>query len=365
MIKKFLTLLLLILSITGINADAASVKDLLSQAIKPIGNCLYVYGGGWNEPDTGAGIEAMTYGISPKWKEFYSNKDASYNHKNFSYQIHNGLDCTGYVGWSLFQIFGNEYSDNGYVYLAKDMAQEYAKLFNGSFISKGNIKDYQSGDVMCSDGHAYIVLGRCDDGSVVLLHASPPAVSICGTYTPNGNSNSQAVVLAKYYMSTYFPDCYNRYPKCSRNTSYLTDYNQMRWNENVLADSDGYRQMSASQILEDLFRNVKIYYGEERMHFSVSPYVQDGTTYVPLRETAERFGSGVVWNSAEERADVKFLDKVMYLNPNDNTVKINNSVTNCTLPITQDRLMIPIRIISNFLDLIVEWEGETESVYLR
>lgn len=280
-------------TILNSTAAAASVKDLLANAIEPIGKCLYVYGGGWNEADTAAGTEAMSYGISQKWQEFYLKNDSTYNHKNFSYQIHNGLDCTGYVGWCIYQIFGNEYSSNGYVYVSRNMASEYSKLFNSTVIPKQNITNYQSGDIMCSSGHVYIVLGACDDGSVVLLHASPPAVSICGTFTPNGNSNSQAVKLATQYMSTYFSDCYNRYPKCSRGTSYLTNYDQMRWNENILTDSDGYRLMSAEEILKDLFENIKVYHNGERIHFSINPYISDGTVYIPLRETVEKFGGEV------------------------------------------------------------------------
>lgn len=350
--KKLIPALTLVVSLLTAQVHAASVKDLLSNAILPVGKCLYVYGGGWNMEDTGAGIEAMSYGLSPKWQEFYTENDSSYNHKNFSYKIHNGLDCTGYAGWCMYQIFGDAYSKNGYVYLAKDMAWEYAKIFNSAFTPKQNIVDYQSGDVMSSPQHAYIVLGGCEDKSVVILHASPPAVSICGTYTTSGNPNSQAVQLATHYMSSYFPEHYRRYPKCSRNTSYLTDYNQMRWNETVLSDSDGYRQMSAEEILKDLFQKVKIYHNNQRINFSLAPYIQDGVTYVPLREFAESLGAEVIWNNVDETAHVKYSGKIIEAYPDNISVMINDSI------------MIPIRNIADFLDLNVIWEEFSQSVYL-
>ena len=76
----------------------------------PIGKTMYIYGGGWNENDTGAGIEAMTLGIDPKWAEFAQKQDSSYNFKDYDYKqnkeyIHLGLDCSGYIGWLLYNIF--------------------------------------------------------------------------------------------------------------------------------------------------------------------------------------------------------------------------------------------------------------------
>ena len=44
-------------------------------ATEPIGKCLYVYGGGWNEEDTAAGVEALSYGISPVWVDFYNKNN--------------------------------------------------------------------------------------------------------------------------------------------------------------------------------------------------------------------------------------------------------------------------------------------------
>lgn len=44
-----------------------TLENLLKTALLPIGNTMYIYGGGWNEEDTGAGIEAMTIGVSHKW----------------------------------------------------------------------------------------------------------------------------------------------------------------------------------------------------------------------------------------------------------------------------------------------------------
>ena len=45
-----------------------TVKNLLKTAIKPVGKVLYVYGGGWNQEDNGAGRPAKTIGLYPLWR---------------------------------------------------------------------------------------------------------------------------------------------------------------------------------------------------------------------------------------------------------------------------------------------------------
>ena len=233
--------------------ETPTVKKLLQSALLPIGNTLYVYGGGWNEDDTGAGEEALTYWVSPRWYEFFKENDAEYNFEDTMYQMHDGLDCTGYVGFVVYQTFGNAYSDSGYVYPSKDMVIKYSSLFDSTFIDRASVSRYYPGDIMGTDGHVFIVIGQCSDGSLLLVHASPPVVSICGTKTHDGNADSEAVRLAKQYMAEYFPESYARYDSYIRDTDFLTDYDQMHWNRNILPDPDGYDDMTPEEILKDLF----------------------------------------------------------------------------------------------------------------
>ena len=238
-------------------AGLTTVKNYLQAAIEPVGTTLYVYGGGWNEDDSGSGIEALSYGISPRWYEFFKENDENYNFEDTMYQIHDGLDCTGYVGYVTYQVFGDFYRDNGYVFPSKDMTSEYADIFGGTLISRDSIDRYYPGDIMGTDGHVFIVIGRCSDGSLLFVHASPPVVSICGTKTPDGKPESEAVALAGKYMSTYFPESYARYDTCIRDTDFLTEYNQMHWSRNVLTDPDGFDDMTPEEIMKSIFEETK------------------------------------------------------------------------------------------------------------
>ncbi len=160
------------------------------------------------------------------------------------------------MGWVIYNVMETKNGKKGYVMLAQNMARNFANRGWGKYYDKKRVKTHNAGDIMSSSGHVYIVVGTCTDGSVVLLHSSPPGVQLCGTSTPKGNSNSMAVKLARKYMRTYYPSYYKKFPNCSRGTSYLTDYHKFRWNlkSNVMSDPDGYRKMTPEKILKDLFR---------------------------------------------------------------------------------------------------------------
>lgn len=239
----------------------STIKNFLQTAIAPIGSTMYVWGGGWNKADTAAGKDAKRIGLSPKWREFAKNKDASYNYNRYRYQIHNGLDCSGYMGWCVYNVLHTKQGQKGYVYKASKQAEKFAGFGFGDYRQANEITDYCAGDVMSSScqccGHVWIVVGQCEDGSVVLVHSSPSGVQLCGTVTPAGTVDSKAYQLAKKYMKKYYGNWYKKYPKVSRGTSYLNHYGQMRWDTSgekvILSDPDGYQNMGAEEIIKDLF----------------------------------------------------------------------------------------------------------------
>lgn len=232
-----------------------SMENLLFTAMQPLGTTMYVWGGGWNEEDTGAGIEAVTIGVSPRWKEFAAQQDADYNFKDTEYQIHDGLDCSGYVGWVIYNIFETENGsgeEDGYVMKATSMAEAFAGVGWGTYRKASEVIEWKPGDIMSMEGHVWICLGMCGDGSVLLMHSSPPGVRISGTYMADG-SKSQAVELAEQCMRKQYPLWFDKYPECGVKHNYLTTAAQMRWNE-TLSDEYGIQEMNAYETVEFLFQ---------------------------------------------------------------------------------------------------------------
>lgn len=234
-----------------------TLKHLLQTALEPVGNTLYVWGGGWNESDTGSGIEAVTMGVSPQWKSFFNQYGSTYDYSKTLYQIHNGLDCSGYIGWTIYNSVNTSNYKDGYVLLADGMATNFASRGWGTYKNKTQITQYKPGDILSSAGHVYMVLGVASDNSLVIVHSSPNGVQINGTPTPSGNTNSVAAILAKKYMSTYYPTWYSKFPNVKVRYSYLTDFNQMTWDvsgTSLLNDPEGISKKSAEQVLAILFQ---------------------------------------------------------------------------------------------------------------
>ena len=199
-----LTLAILLISFTvnafGIDAESITLKQFIQIALQPVGQTMYVWGGGWNEADTGAGEEALTIGVSPNWKVFFEGQSRYYDYTQFNYMIHSGLDCSGFLGWVLFNLIPNE---KGYVMKSGDLTNALVSLNWGEKYAKNKIKKHIPGDIMGKDGHVWISLGTCNDGSVLILQSSPPGVSLYGTQ--NGKRKSEAILLAELYMSRFFP----------------------------------------------------------------------------------------------------------------------------------------------------------------
>lgn len=241
----------------GTQISQLTLKHLLQTSLEPLGSTLYVWGGGWNEADDGAGVGAVTMGVSDRWETFFLEYGRrGYNYKKTMYQINDGLDCSGYIGWTIYNTVNSANNKDGYVMFADQMAKNFADRGWGTYTNRSQISGYKPGDVMSSSGHVYMVLGTASDGSLVIIHASPQGVQINGTPTPSGKPNSKAVQLATQYMSTYYPEWYDKFPNTKVGSFYLTQFDEMSWDvsgNELLSDPDGITDMSAEEVLATLF----------------------------------------------------------------------------------------------------------------
>lgn len=226
-----------------------TIKNFLAGAMQPVGGTLYIWAGGHDEGD------ATRKGLNPKWKTFYNSKSGSYNYANYRYQYGNGLDCSGFVGWAVYQIMETRSGAGWYTTVSGSTGTFYKGKGFGSTRVSGKINQkYVPGDILYNANHVWIVVGQCADKSVVLVHATPPCVQIAGTPTPGGSYNSQAITVAKQYMKKYYPSTVSKFSLGSSvSMSYLNAYSLFRWNAATLSDPDGYKSMTANQILDNLY----------------------------------------------------------------------------------------------------------------
>ena len=277
-----------------------TLKNLLATALAPCGTTLYVYGGGWDYQDVGSSNEAMSIGVSGNWVKFFNENNANYTYKNtnrsqsyypfgeWNEYYYAGLDCSGYVGWVVYNVMNTEsLSGKGYVMGSSRQAKTFAGYGWGTWqhtVEGSSASNYnyvllanalKVGDILSTKGHVMIVLGKCSDGSFVILH-STPSNSITGqpgggvqlsAINPknSGNNDTEAYRLCDEYMKKYFPLWSERYEASTRSTTSAFDFPDtnmntgfMHWTldgTGVLTDPDGYANMSAREILEDLFNN--------------------------------------------------------------------------------------------------------------
>jgi glucan-binding YG repeat protein len=238
----------------SVSTGEKTIKNYLLGALMPVGKVLYIWGGGWND--------ANLIGLSSKWTDWYKSQKSSYDYQKYSdltaANRAKGLDCSGFVGWAAYQVMHKTTGEHyGYTVVSGEVGGYYSgtlgwgTTMNQNYLSS---KGYtlKAGDIGYNSGHVWIVLGQCKDKSVVIVHSTPNAgVQISGTATPKGDSNSEAVALARKYMSRYPGTQKYKYNYSVGN--YIPRYNYFRWNRQTLADPDGYMSMYADQILADLF----------------------------------------------------------------------------------------------------------------
>ncbi|MBQ2677778.1 MAG: hypothetical protein IJF96_02575 [Firmicutes bacterium] len=232
----------------------STIKNLLRTGLAPMGSTMYVWGGGWNRADTAAGPTVRRTGLYPDWRKFAAKHMKNYDYTKHLYEIKKGLDCSGFAGFCIYNVMNTKNGKKGYVKKSTWMSKWLSKKGLGSYRSASTVKTHKAGDVMSCKGHVWIAVGDCSDGSAVVMHSSPPAVSLAGTPSKSGKKNSKAVKLARKYMKKYHPGLYRKYPEMVyRDKTFLKRYNRMRWYKSILSDPDGYRGMSAEKVLADLF----------------------------------------------------------------------------------------------------------------
>ena len=277
-----------------------TLKNLIKTAFGPLGHCLYVYGGGWDYQDAGGSYESETIGVQGSWEEFFKENDADYLFKDeehpeasvFPFGSWNeyhylGLDCSGYAGWVIYNtMYDEDRSHDSFVKgssrLADSLDTEYGF---GTIVHESNdtedpetdyselFDELRTGDVVSVGHHVYIVLGKCSDGSVIIIH-SVNNDSVTGhegggvelsALNPKGSGNEdcEAFRLADSYTKKYYPEWAERYPMYSKDLDVYLSFPADKETVGIfhwdlgsgsgLKDPDGYADMSAEEILKDIF----------------------------------------------------------------------------------------------------------------
>ena len=304
-----------------------TLKNFLQTSLSAAGHALYVFGGGWNWQDTGAGPQTSHIGVAPEWKRFFDEQNASYTfrdpdndpakkdppHSYYPYGGWNqyyyaGLDCSGYAGWTIYNVMQKDDGRTGYVWpsglaaaklseqgwgertgspvMASAAEASEEKAFEDAEPSalpeedvlKESVSEdatpekrqhfrFRPGDMFSMDGHVWISFGTCSDGSILIAHSTPSlsrsgqpggGVQLSAVSQSEEDTGCEAYRLADAYMSRFCPEWYERYQPVVREYAKFTAFTKEQcgkfsWNltgENGgLTDPDGVAEMTPEEVL--------------------------------------------------------------------------------------------------------------------
>ena len=240
--------------VQAVDTGKKTVKNLLQIALEPVGQTLYVWAGGH---DVGTGGDGVRIGVNPQWKRWFDENDSSYDWTANRYKYGYGLDCSGFVGWAVYNVMNTKSNQSAYMSTSTVMPSYLANLGFGTYYGNTSQAEFTPGDIVSQPGHVWIVLGQCSDGSAVIVHSTPPGgVQISGTVTPSGSRDSEAVALARKYMNKYYPEFVDKFGTTTAGSAYMKNVNRMQWKVNgsrYMSDPEGITRMSAEEVLEYLF----------------------------------------------------------------------------------------------------------------
>lgn len=118
--------------------------------------------------------------------------------------------------------------------------------------------------------------------------------------------------------------------------------------------------------VKDYYKNqdIKVYVEGEKVVFDQEPIIKDGRTLVPLRKIFEELNADVNWDSKTRTAKVtKGNIQVEFQIDNKNLIVNGKSKKLDVEPqLINGRTLVPLRAISEAMDLKVDWNGTTKIV---
>ena len=112
--------------------------------------------------------------------------------------------------------------------------------------------------------------------------------------------------------------------------------------------------------------NINVYYEGELLVFDVEPQIINNFTMVPARTIFEAMGAKVKWDEEIQTVTVKKKKKSISMTIGGQITNQDGEVINTeTVPVVlNDRTLVPVRLISEFLGAQVEWNENTNTIYI-
>ena len=107
-----------------------------------------------------------------------------------------------------------------------------------------------------------------------------------------------------------------------------------------------------------------VYLNGEKMTFDADPYIENGTTRVPMRAIFEGLGAEVGYDGETKTVTAQKDDTKIELVIGSDSALVNGEENKLLVPaeIKNSRTMVPLRFVSEALGANVDWDGETKTI---
>lgn len=374
------------------NPGQRTLKNFLASALQPVGTTLYIYGGTWDWQDDESSINSTSIGIADSWVDFFQYQDADYSYSldetdnardyypngSWNQYYYAGIDCSGYVGWAIYNTLNQTDGNEGYVMSATKMAKTFSEKGWGTYTQDISIpkndkeSNFKPGDIFSMNGHVWICLGTCSDGSIVIMHSTP---SDSKTGKPGGGAqisalgydkDCEAYKLADYYMTRYYPKWSERYDAVLKDINAYTEFKmdskagKFSWDlENgVITDPDNFVNKSPENILKELFGEVDKTNQKNMEH---NYYRDRNTKTYPVFASVK---STDIKTSTDLEANKNLSSKIILtIDSKEAKFVVNGKKTTRTLDveavIRNGRTMIPMRFFAESIGVTVNYNKDT------
>lgn len=109
--------------------------------------------------------------------------------------------------------------------------------------------------------------------------------------------------------------------------------------------------------------SIKLVIDGKTVSSSVAPYVENGTTLVPLRVISENLGADVSWNSAKKQATVETAAYTVIFTIDSPKYSVNGNSKTLTSParLSSSSTMVPIRAFAEAIGAAVSYSSSTNT----
>lgn len=111
---------------------------------------------------------------------------------------------------------------------------------------------------------------------------------------------------------------------------------------------------------------ISVMVDNEEVAFDQAPQIIDGRTLVPIRAVFEKAGAEVEWDQAGLTATIEYNGNTVSISPDKDIMFRNGKAVALDVPaqMINDRILIPVRAISDALDFGVTWNGYLSTVLI-